>query len=73
VSGLAISQCINDFTKSSQTGIDFFGFIKCLTFSSSFAYFLAACQINQVKSSRFGTKIFKIILAYGNNEKEVGS
>ena len=73
VGRLSISQCINNFTQGGQTGIDLFGLIKCLPFGSSFAYFLASCQVNQIKSASFGTEIFKIVLTDGDYEKQMGS
>ena len=69
----SIRKCINYFTQSSQTCIDFFCFIQCFTFSPCFPYFLAACQIDKIQSSSFCTEIFQIILTDCDYKKHVWS
>jgi hypothetical protein len=73
VSGLSVSQGINNFSQGGQTGVNLFGLIKSFSFGSRFADFLTSCQVDKIQSSSFGAEIFKVILADCDNEEQVRS
>ena len=62
MSGFSIRERIDNFSKSSQTCINFFCLIKSFSLSPCLWYLLASCQIDQIQFTSFSTQICSIIL-----------
>ena len=70
--GFSIRERIDNFSKRSQTCIDFFCLIKGFSLGTRFWYLLTSCQINQIQFSSFSTQICSIILTNRQDKDHMG-